>query len=276
MDARLTDERRSVAERYGERWSAGAAVRAERFAELSRPAWLAVAAAVGVGRGSRVLDVACGSGEFGRVAADRGAGVAGIDAAAGMIELARRLVPEADLRVGTLEQLPWADHTFDVVTGFNAFQFAPDLPAALVEAVRVCRPGGRVAICNWGPAADCDLVTIVRALEHLQPGPTLVPRRPLGEPGVLEELARGAGLRPGRAGLVRVPYRAPEPATLTRDVLSAGNARPAVEHSGRDAVGRALLEAAAPFRRADGTYLLRNTFRYLICHVPPAPWGAGT
>jgi hypothetical protein len=158
-----------------------------------------------------------------------------------------------------------------VVTGFNAFQFAPDLSAALAEAARVCRPGGRVAICNWGPVADCALLAVSRALDHLQPGPTLVPRRPLGEPGVLAELARGAGLRPGGERLVGVPYQAPDPVTLTRDVLSTGNTRPAVEHAGREAVVRALLEAAAPFRRPDGSYLLRNTFRYVICHVPQAP-----
>ena len=261
----------SVARRYGERWSAGAAVRAARFAELSRPAWLAVAEAAEVGPGLRVLDVACGSGEFARLAVDRGATVAGIDSSTAMIELAARLVPDADLRVGTLEQLPWTDGTFDVVTGFNAFQFAPDLPLALAEAARVCRPGGRIAVCNWGPVDQCDLVTVVRALEHLQPGPTLVPRRPLGEAGVLAELARGAGLRPGCGGLVDVPYRAPDTATLVRDVLSAGNVFPAVEHSGRELVSRVLVEAAAPFRHADGAYLLANTYRYLICHVPPAP-----
>ena len=270
------DGRWSVARRYGERWSAGAAVRAERFAELSRPAWLAVATAADIGPGTRVLDVGCGSGEFARLAVDRGATVAGIDAAAQMIELARGLVREADLRIGSLERLPWADDTFDVVTGFNAFQFAPDLTAALAEAARVCRPAGRVAVCNWGPVVDCDLITLVRALDHLQPGPTLVPRRPLGEPGVLEELVCAAGLRPGHGALVSVPYQAPDPATLTRDVLSAGNTRPAVEHSGREVVGRMLLHAAAPFRRSDGSYLLSNTFRYLICRPAAAPWAART
>jgi hypothetical protein len=51
----------SVAEAYGRRWSAGAAVRAEHFAALSRPAWEAVLTAVGVGEGTASLDVACGS-----------------------------------------------------------------------------------------------------------------------------------------------------------------------------------------------------------------------
>ena len=258
----------TVAQRYGRRWSAGAAARAERFAELSRPAWAAVAADVGIGPGVRVLDVACGSGEFLRLAADRGAAVAGIDAADGMLELAARLVPGADLRLGTLEALPWPDGAFYVITGFNAFQFAPDLTAALVEAVRATRPGGLVACCHWGPEADCDLITLGRGVEHLQPEPPLVPRRPLGQPGVIEREFRAAGLQPVRAALVDVPYRAADAATLTRDVLSAGNALPAVEHSGLDAVRAALLAVAAPFRRADGTYRFRNTFRYVIGRRP--------
>jgi SAM-dependent methyltransferase len=259
---------RSVAQRYGRRWSAGAAVRAERLADMSLPAWGAVAVAAGVGPGVRLLDVACGSGEFGRLTADRGAVVAGIDAATGMIELAGRLTPDADLRVGTLEALPWPDGAFDVVTGFNAYQFAPDLPAALAEAARVIRPGGRLAVCHWGPVDECELIAVGRGLEHLQPGPPLVPRRALGDPGVLEELVRAAGLRAGRGALVEVPYRAPDAATLVRDLLSAGNTLPAVEHSGRDAVRAALVRAATPFRRRDGSYLLRNTFRYVVGTKP--------
>ena len=264
----------TVAQRYGRRWSAGAAVRAERFADMSRPAWVAVAAATGIGPGQRLLDVGCGSGEFGRLAADRGAEVAGIDAATGMIELAEALLPDADLRVGTLEDLPWADGSFDVVTGFNAYQFAPDLPAALDEAGRVTRPGGRVAVCNWGPLEQCELVTVVRALEHLQPEPPLVPRRNLGDPGVLDEQVRAAGLRPLHGALVDVPYLAPDTPTLVRDLLSAGNTRPAVEHSGFSAVRAALVDAAAPFRRADGSYRFRNTYRYLVGATPGGPTGS--
>jgi ubiquinone/menaquinone biosynthesis C-methylase UbiE len=92
----------------------------------------------------------CGSGGFCELAAARGARVSGIDAAAGLIEFARGRLPHADLRVGAIEQLPWPDDSFDVVSGFNAFQFAADFVAALDEARRVTRSGGRVAICNWG------------------------------------------------------------------------------------------------------------------------------
>jgi trans-aconitate methyltransferase len=62
--------------------------------------------ATGIGEGVSVLDVGCGSGEFCELAAARGARVSGIDAAAGLIEVARRRLPEADLRVGAIEQLP--------------------------------------------------------------------------------------------------------------------------------------------------------------------------
>jgi SAM-dependent methyltransferase len=259
----------SIAQRYGRRWSAGAAVRAEHYAAMSLPAWLAVADATGIGPGTRVLDVACGSGEFALLAADRGAPVCGIDAATGMIDLARRLVPAADLRVGTLEELPWDDARFDVVTGFNAFQFAADMVGALAEAGRVTRPGGRVVICNWGPVGDCDLIPVVHSLADLQPGPPLVARRPIGDAGVLEELAASAGLVPQLGGLVDVPYAPPDRTTLMRGLLSAGNVLPAVEHSGEERVRSAIDEAAAPFRAADGSYLFRNTYRYLV--TTPAP-----
>ena len=114
-----------------------------------------------------------------------------------MIEIARGRLPGADLRVGAMERLPWADDGFDLVTGFNAFQFAADFGSALAEARRVTRPGGQVAICNWGRAEDRELSAVLGPLrELLPPGPPSPPGPAVGEPGVLEELARAAGLSP--------------------------------------------------------------------------------
>jgi SAM-dependent methyltransferase len=87
--------------------------------------------------GQRVLEVGCGSGVFLRAAADRGAEVSGIDASEALIELASRRVPEADLRVGDLQFLPYDDGVFDLVAGFNSFFFAANMVAALREAGRV-------------------------------------------------------------------------------------------------------------------------------------------
>lgn len=259
----------TVAQTYGRRWGAGAAVRAEHYAGMSRPAWAAVAEATAIGPGTRVLDVACGSGEFGVLAAARGAQVSGIDAAEAMIGLARVALPGADLRVGTLERLPWPDAAFDVVTGFNAFQFAADITVALADAARVLRPGGLLAVCNWGLPEANDLHVLTRAVQALDPAPTLVPRRPIGEPGVLEDMLRDAGLTPGAAGDVAVPYAPPDEATLLRGLLSAGNVGVVVEHAGLDAVRRVLIDGSAPFRRADGSYLFRNTFRWVVGATRP-------
>jgi SAM-dependent methyltransferase len=79
-----------------------------------------------IGSATRLLDCGCGAGRFARMAANRGANVAGIDAAKELVAIATRRTPEGDFRVGDLESLPWPDASFDWVTGFNSFQFADD------------------------------------------------------------------------------------------------------------------------------------------------------
>ena len=95
--------------------------------------------------GTSVIDIGCGAGRFCRMAADRGMRVAGIDATGPLIEIARERVPDGDFRVGDMEELPWEDDSFDVVTGFNSFFIAADMVHALSEARRVARPGASVA-----------------------------------------------------------------------------------------------------------------------------------
>ena len=66
-----------------------------------------------------MLDIGCGVGAFLRLVADRGAQPFGLDASEALIELARERLPDADLRAGEMEALPYDDDTFDLVTGFN-------------------------------------------------------------------------------------------------------------------------------------------------------------
>jgi SAM-dependent methyltransferase len=259
----------STAPVEGPDWSSRAAAWVEHWARLAEPARAAVADAAGIGPGVRFLDVGCGSGELCALAAARGAVVSGIDAAEGMIELARSRVPDADLRVGAIEALPWPDGGFDVVAAFNAFQFAATLEAAFGEAARVTRTGGSVAVCNWGRRADRDLAAVYGALGDVMP-PEPEPDEPppaVGEPGVLEALARAAGLEPVSAGEIDVPYESPDLATLERALIDGAGFHGAVEHAGGDAVHAAIEAAAAPFRRADGSYRFENHFRYLIARA---------
>jgi SAM-dependent methyltransferase len=255
----------------GPDWSAKAAAWADLWARLADPAREAVANATGIGPATRVLDVGCGSGEFCALAAARGAVVSGIDAADGMIEIARRIVPGADLRVGPMERLPWDDASFDVVTAFNALQFAADFVAALAEAGRAARPGGLVAICNWGRPEDRELVAVTGPLRALasEPPPCPAAAEPpaIGQPGVLEDLARAAGLHPKRADEVDVPYVVPDRATLERAFLVDAGFLDATTQAGEEAARATIGEAAAPFRQGDGSYRFENRFRYLIAEA---------
>jgi len=233
-------------------WSARAEAWATHWARLADPARAALLAATDVGSRTRLLDVGCGSGELCALAAGRGATVAGIDAAEGMIAIARRRVPDADLRVGAIETLPWEDASFDVVTAVNALQFTDDFVASLREAARVTRPGGVVAVCNWGRRADRDLFDVYDLVN--EPSPP----SPIGEPGGLEERARAAGLDPVLAAGVDVPWEAPDLATLVVAII---------EGAGFDTTPGAIERAAAPFRRADGSYRFENKFRYVLARA---------
>ena len=85
------------------------------------------------GPDTALLDVACGSGLAVRFAAARGATTAGIDAASPLVDIARARTPEADLRVGTMFDLPWGDESFDAVTAITEVRHATGCTAQLLQ-----------------------------------------------------------------------------------------------------------------------------------------------
>lgn len=121
-------------------------------AYYERPAMLELAGDV---TGRRVLDAGCGSGPLSSALRDRGAVVTGVDASAGMLELARRrLGADADLRVVDLAgPLPFPDEAFDDVVASLVLHYLEDWGPTLAELRRVLRPGGRLLVSVDHPFA---------------------------------------------------------------------------------------------------------------------------
>lgn len=237
--------------------------------DMQRPTYEAALGRTGLEPGWRVLDVGCGAGAFLRLVADAGADPHGIDASSALIALARRRLPAADLRVGDMERLPWADGGFDLVTGFNAFFFADDMVAALREARRVARPGAPVVVQAWGAHERCDLEAMKRvARPFLPPRPPDAPPDPdLSAPGALRALAVGAGLAPEEELDVAWAFEYPDEATLGRAMVAVAGLAVLAGAEREEELMRAVVAGLAPYRRADGSYRLANEYRILIARA---------
>jgi SAM-dependent methyltransferase len=131
-------------------WMAGNYDYFSRFMESSAVEFLD---RLNVEAGASLLDVACGSGQLGLIAARRGIRATGIDIATNSILAARgRAASEGlDSRFdeGDAEDLPYADASFDVVASIYGAMFAPRPERVAAEMLRVCRPGGTIAMANW-------------------------------------------------------------------------------------------------------------------------------
>jgi SAM-dependent methyltransferase len=255
--------------RWGRLWGA----RPEDWAateEQQAPTYEEAIRRLRIERGHRVLDIGCGTGVFLRLAADRGAHAFGLDASEELVEIARRRVPEADVRVGEMERLPYDDDAFDRVTGFNAFFFADDMVAALREAGRVAKPGAPVVIQVWGRPERCGLEAMKIAVSRFLPGASSEGRRPpdFWKPGVLEAMATEAGLAPGVAFDTSWAFVYPDEESMLRSMLSAGGLALVAHETGGGLVETAIAEALEPYRTPDGGYRVDDEWHYLIAAAP--------
>jgi SAM-dependent methyltransferase len=157
----------------------------------------------GVATGQAVLDLASGAGEPAlALAAAVGpmGGVTALDLAPAMLAGLARRAAEAGvaprLVAADMAALPFAPAAFDRVTCRFGLMFAPDPIAALTEARRVLKPGGRAAIMVWGPLADNSLFAVIECAAAAAGLPTegAESRRfYLAEPGRLAALFVAAG-----------------------------------------------------------------------------------
>ena len=219
------------------------------FSTLSEPSacreYVAVHQRLGIGEGDRVLDVACGSGLAMELATVRGAVCAGIDASPRLVAVASDRNPDGDVRVGDMEQLPWDDESFDVVTSFRGIWGTT--PGAIDEARRVLVPGGRLAITVWGNVGKSTGAWMLAPVlwttdDKIQHQAEMVA---LGRPGIGEAFLADHGFEVGARFEIPFVFEYPDPQTYARGLAATGPAYESIQSIGEAEFLRRATELAA-------------------------------
>lgn len=156
---------------------------------------------VRIKRGERVLDLACGTGILAREVAKRTEApglVTGLDPNAAMLEVAKDILPEVEWTQGVAESPPFSEQTFDAVVSQFGLMFFQNRAKALRQAMKVLRPGGRLAIAVWDVLERnpgyADEVALLERLAGAAAADALRAPFVLGDLGVLNELFTDAGV----------------------------------------------------------------------------------
>jgi ubiquinone/menaquinone biosynthesis C-methylase UbiE len=131
----------------------------------------------GLEPGMDLLDVACGTGNATIPAAQAGARATGLDFSPDLLEIARERGSDAMVEVewveGDAQELPFDDASFDRVISTFGHMFAPDHKRTAEEMLRVCRPGGTIAVACWTPEGS--IGRMFRTVAELVPPPPGTP-----------------------------------------------------------------------------------------------------
>jgi ubiquinone/menaquinone biosynthesis C-methylase UbiE len=140
--------------------------------------------------GTKVLDVACGTGNQSIPAARAGAEVIGLDIATNLLEQARKRAADKNLKIGFIEgdaeKIPFPAARFDVVLSMFGAMFAPRPDVVASELIRVCRPGGLIAMGNWTPAGFVGQMFKISS-QHVPPPPGMPAPSLWGDEKVVRE-----------------------------------------------------------------------------------------
>src|SRR5881392_4238953 len=148
-----------------------------RIADTMRESGEALVQRLGITKGLKVLDLACGDGTTALPEAKLGADVLGIDIARNLVEAGNRRAREQGLNnlkfqegdASNLQQLP--DEAFDLVVSIFGAMFAPKPFEVAKEMVRVTRPGGRIVMGNWIPNDPTLVAQILKISSNYTPPP---------------------------------------------------------------------------------------------------------
>jgi SAM-dependent methyltransferase len=253
----------------GEAWGHSAADWACLYEHYAIDVLIAIFDRLRVTSGMQLLDIACGSGFALRRAEAMGAETAGIDAASSLLDLAAARNPNADLRLGSMFELPWDDESFDAAISINGIWGGCE--AALVEAYRVLRPGGAIGISFWGTGAPNDMRGCFKAFARHAPQQHFTSMKRLNDiaaPGVAEGMLVDSGFDVVERGARVSTIEWPDADIAWRALASVGPAVPALRHTDPEIVRRAVLDAIDHCRDHSGVYRFQSDHHFVIARKP--------
>lgn len=227
--------------------------RAVDFATLTEQSsvreYVTVHQRLGVESGDRLLDMACGSGFALELAAARGATCAGVDASERLVAVARDRNPDAEILVGDMSATPWDAESFDVVTSFRGIWGTT--PDAVIEAHRLLKPGGRIAMTVWGNVGKSPGGWMLAPFqwaqhEQVEHQADMVS---LGFPGVGEAFLDERGFDVAERFTVPFHLEFPDPETYARGMAAIGPSFESIQTIGENTFFERAVELATPHVR---------------------------
>ena len=244
-------------------WQKAAAHYQATFAAATGEFADALLDAAGVGPGTKLLDLCCGTGLVAGAAAARGAIVSGLDFSPAMLEVARAMHPASHFADGDAEAMPFPNGTFDAVVSNFGVHHVPRPERALAEVRRALRPGGRVAFATWAAPADNIawqlLLDAIRVHGDPDAAQAPVSGGGLGSEEAVHRVLNEAGFAAPATGLLRREWRLTHPGDLIA-ALRRGTVRTAALIDAQRPAALAAIETeiarqAAAYRR-DGWYCI--------------------
>ena len=265
----------------GEAWGHAAVDWSTLYEHYAMDIFLALFPRLGVGPGVELLDIASGAGLSTRLALAAGAKVASIDAAEPLVDIARDrcggaragvgadLESSADIRLGSMFDLPWADESFDAAMSINGIWGGCE--DVLAEAFRVLRPGAPIGISFWGrgrPLHLRDAFMVFAAHSPQTAVEGMIQTNNIASEGVAEAMFENCGFEVLERGVRVSTIEWPDPDVAWRAIRSVGPSVPALRVNDEETLKTAVLEAMEVCRDERGVYRFLNDHHFVVARKP--------